>query len=268
MKREGTEEKRNIFPVTILRRGDPAPTQEHRSLIQESPLIISVNWAQEYSIMRTPGHDEELTVGFLFTEGIIQGLDEITHIRKCKGEKGGMDVSTLDTGTPQVRRATSVNSSCGLCGRVDLDSLVEGLQPVEETFTFPAEQLHGLYQHIREAQALFHATGASHAVALFDAQGQVVVLREDVGRHNALDKVIGERLLGRKPLAGHGAFLSGRASLEMIIKAARAGFPLVAAVSAPTDLAVQAAERLKITLCGFVRGKEVTIYSHPERITV
>ena len=261
-------EDQHTFPVTVLRRDSPVPEEGRRALIQESPLIISLNWAQEYSIMRTPGHDEELTVGFLFTEAIIQGVDEITLMRKCKGEKGGMDVSTLDTGTPPVKRATAINSSCGLCGRVDLDSLIEGLKPVTEAFLFPAELLHGLPQHVREAQALFHATGASHAVALFDALGQVVVVREDVGRHSALDKVIGERLLARKPLASHGAFLSGRASLEMIIKAARAGFPMVASVSAPTDMAVKAAERLNITLCGFVRGREITIYSHPERIKV
>lgn len=258
---------KHAIPVSILRLGSTEVELGHRSLIQEAPLIISVNWAQEYSIMRTPGHDEELTAGFLFTEGIIQAMDEVTLMRKCKGEKGGMDVSTLETGAPIVKRATSVNSSCGLCGRVDLESLIEGLRPVEEAFPFPAERLHELPHHIREAQALFHATGASHAVALFDALGQVVVVREDVGRHNALDKVIGERLLARKPLASHGAFLSGRASLEMIIKAARAGFPMVAAVSAPTNLAVEAAERLNITLCGFVRGREITIYTHPERIT-
>jgi len=268
LNREGTEDKGITFPVTILHRGDPVSVQGRRTLVQESPLIISVNWAQEYSIMRTPGEDEELTAGFLFTEGIIEGIDEITLMRRCQGERGGMDVSTLDTGRPPVRRATSVNSSCGLCGRVDLEGLLEGLRPVEEAFPFPSERLLALPHHIREAQALFRATGGSHAVALFDDEGQVVVLREDVGRHNALDKVIGERLLARKPLAGHGVFLSGRASLEMVVKAARAGFPLVAAVSAPTDLAVRAAERLNITLCGFVRDRDITIYSHPERITV
>nr|WP_320130951.1 formate dehydrogenase accessory sulfurtransferase FdhD [uncultured Holophaga sp.] len=256
------------FPVTVLRLGSRHLESSHRSLVQEAPLIISVNWVQEYSIMRTPGHDEELTAGFLFTEGIIQAMEEVTLMRKCKGEKGGMDVSTLDTGRPAVKRSTTVSSSCGLCGRVELDALIEGLQPVTEAFPFPAERLHGLPDRVREAQALFHTTGASHAVALFNGAGEVVVLREDVGRHNAFDKVIGERLLGGHPLSGHGAFLSGRASLEMLIKAARAGFPLVASVSAPTDLAVQAAERLNITLCGFVRGREITIYTHPERIGV
>jgi FdhD protein len=255
-----------LFPVTVLRRGSLEPQLEYRSLIQESPLIISLNWAQEYSIIRTPGHDDELTVGFLFTEGIIRGIDDISFMRKCEGEKGGMDVCTLETGAAPVTRTSAVSPSCGLCGRADLDALIEGLQPATERFRFPAEHLHAFPQSFREAQTLFLATGASHAVALFDGQGQTLVVREDVGRHNALDKVIGERLLARRPLSRVGAFLSGRASLEMIIKAARAGIPLVAAVSAPTDMAVKAAERLNITLCGFVRGRDITIYSHPERI--
>jgi len=254
------------FPVTLLRRGSPESGREFRSLIQESPLIITLNWAEEYAIIRTPGHDEELTVGFLFTEGLIQGLDDLTFIRKCSGERGGMDVSTLATGAPPVRRTTAVSTSCGLCGRVDLDALIAGLEPVTERFRLPVEHLHAFPQAVREAQALFQATGASHAAALFDAQGRILVVREDVGRHNALDKVIGERLLAREPMSRLGAFLSGRASLELIIKAARAGIPLVAAVSAPTDMAVRAAERLNITLCGFVRGQDLTVYAHPERI--
>lgn len=229
-------------------------------------MIISVDWTEEYSIMRTPGHDEELTIGFLFTEGIIDSVDEIQFMRKCAGDRGGMDVCTTGRSRPPVRRTLVVNSSCGLCGRVELDALLRGLQPVAPGFKLPPDCLHDLPERMRAGQSLFESTGASHAVALFNPEGDVLAVREDVGRHNALDKVIGRGLMDRDILAQRGLFLSGRASLEMIIKAARARIPLVASVSAPTDLAVEAAERLDITLCGFVRGQDFTAYTHQERL--
>jgi FdhD protein len=249
-----------------MRRGSLELDPVERNLLLESSLIISLNWVQEFSIMRTPGQDEELTVGFLFTEGVIQAFDEIVLMRKCAGEKGGMDVRTVETGRPRVKRATAVSSSCGLCGRVDLDGLLQGIPLVPDGFAIPALCIHDLPGRVRGHQDLFEATGASHAVALFDSTGAVLAIREDVGRHNALDKIIGSRILNGETLSDCGIFLSGRASLEMIIKAARAKVPLVAAVSAPTDLAVKVSERLNITLCGFVRGQEFTVYTHPERI--
>jgi len=251
--------------VNLYREGAPAAPQQ-RHLIQEGPLVITLNWATEYALMRTPGHDQDLTYGFLFTEGLIRGPEDVLHLRPCKGDRGVLDVATAQVDVPDVRRTMTVSSACGLCGRMDLEGLVASLDPLEDEARFSAEMLYDLPGRLRSHQVLFHATGGSHAVALFDSGGELHVLREDVGRHNAFDKAIGHCLRAGQAMDACGAFLSGRASLEMLLKAARARIPLVAAVSAPTDAAVRIAERLNITLCGFLRGREITVYTHPERI--
>jgi FdhD protein len=251
--------------VTLLREG-AAGAPQHRRLIQEQPLVITLNWATEYALMRTPGHDQDLAYGFLFTEGLIRGPEDVLFMRPCESDRGVLDVATAEVDVPEVRRTLTVNSACGLCGRMDLERLLESLAPLEDAARFAAQVLYDLPGRILAHQTLFQATGASHAVALFGSGGEVQVLREDVGRHNAFDKAIGHCLRAGQTMASGGAFLSGRASLEMLIKAARARIPLVVAVSAPTEAAVRIAERLNITLCGFLRGREITVYSHPERI--
>jgi FdhD protein len=254
------------FDVVEFRRGEPAPKAGGRTVVNEFPLVIRVNREQVYTLMRTPGHDRELTVGFLFTERIIEALSEIHMLRECPDTPNVMDVATANTKQEGGKRETVISSSCGLCGRPDIESLVAGLQPVGGELAVDVSLLYAIPGAVRSAQSLFQSTGGSHAAALFDAGGQLIVLREDVGRHCALDKALGFAYLRGMPMSGYGAFLSGRASLEMIVKIARAGISLVAAASAPTQAAVDTARRLGITLCGFVRGDEVTVYSHAERI--
>ena len=237
-----------------------------RTLAQEAPLVIRVNDETNYSLMRSPGQDRELTVGFLFTEGLIDSVKEIHMLQECSDTPDLMRVTTARPQSRSAARAQMVSSSCGLCGRTDIPALIEGLQPVGEGIRINSEILFTVPVSVRERQDLFKATGATHAVALFDPRGTVLAVREDVGRHCALDKLIGYALLHGIPTTGCGVFLSGRASLEMIIKAARARISMVVAVSAPTGAAVDAANRLGITLCGFARGDAVTLYTREDRI--
>lgn len=253
-------------PVVHFRRGRKSPRRERRALLAEAPLTIEIRSGAAYTLMRTPGGDRELAVGFLLSEGLIAGLAELLTLEECAESRNLVRVALAATAAPAPRRNLTVNSSCGLCGRADLDSLFAGLRPAGAGPEVPIEVLYALPGRVRAGQALFRATGASHAAALFDAAGRVLALREDLGRHNALDKVLGWALLAGTALAPLGVFLTGRASLEMVAKAARAGLALVAAVSAPTAAAVAAAERANLTLCGFVRGEEVTVYTRPERI--
>ena len=253
------------FDVTHYNAAGSAPDKSLRTVVVESALVISVDGKADYAIMRTPGHDRELTVGFLLSEGIIGEIGDVTMLMECPDAPNAMTVRTA-LAESTVKRNLVVNSSCGLCGRVDMDSLLAGLSAVEGALRLNVSVLYAVPQAVRKAQALFSETGGTHAAALFDGNGRLVVVREDVGRHNALDKVIGHALLTGVSMTGLGVFLSGRASLEMIVKAAHARIPWVAAVSAPTEAAVDAARRLGITLCGFVRGDEVTIYSREDRI--
>ena len=216
--------------------------------------------------MRTPGQDESLIVGFLFSEGIINGVDEILALASCPDRPNLYRVRIADEKRKGVRRNLVVNSSCGLCGRTDIDTLVNDLGMIEKGIEVPTDVLYRLPDLVKREQRLFHDTGASHAAAIFDRRGEIKVLHEDLGRHNALDKVIGHGLLHGMAMGEMGVFLSGRISLEMIIKAARARFGLVAAISAASARAVATAERLGLTVCGFVRGDEIAIYSHNWRI--
>jgi FdhD protein len=224
--------------------------------------------------MRTPGHDFELAVGFLVTEGLVSGGGVVAAVRYCDlpgGEEQRFNIVTVgltsgfDPGG--YDRAFCATSSCGTCGKATLDQVEVWCPPLEDPVTVPGSLVPALPGRLREAQRLFDQTGGLHAAGLFDPAGRLLCLREDVGRHNAVDKIVGHAALsGALPLRGRILMVSGRVSFEIVQKAAVAGIPFVAAVSAPSSLAVEAAERLGVTLAGFVRGDSYNLYSHPERV--
>ncbi len=222
--------------------------------------------------MRTPGHDYELAVGFCFTEGLLGGAP-VTGVRYCaKGSavESEFNVVTVETGgrapLPTPRLGTT-SSSCGLCGSASLEALTDRLFPLpSDLVRAPIETFSQIAEQAVAEQGLFTTTGAVHAAAAFDVTGTPSIIREDVGRHNAVDKVVGRLLLdGRLPAHDLGLFVSGRASFEIVQKAWAAGFGTIVAVSAPTALAVQTARRAGIMLAGFIRGDGLNIYA-PERL--
>jgi FdhD protein len=235
------------------------------SVISERPLSIQVDGAT-YTILRTPGADRNLVVGFLFSEGFIKTPADIVLLTQCEDSP---DVVTVQTSDPKKKpqRTLVITSSCGLCGREDMDELLKHLGRVETKISIPLAALYCVPPQVRQAQDLFTSTGGSHAAAFFDLKGNVSFVQEDVGRHNAFDKLVGHVLLQGWNIADFaGVFLSGRTSLELVAKAARGGIPLLAAVGAPTGAAIEAADRLGITLCGFLRGEEISVYTHAWRI--
>ncbi|MGH9124838.1 MAG: formate dehydrogenase accessory sulfurtransferase FdhD [Acidimicrobiales bacterium] len=226
--------------------------------------------------MRTPGHDFELAVGFLFTEGIVRSRHDVAAVRYCDLPEGGeqrLNIVTVDLTRPLAdnrgTRSFAVNASCGICGKASLDEVQTACGVVAAGtahFPIPWSQIVELPDRLRADQPLFDRTGGLHGAAVHGPDGELVV-REDVGRHNAVDKLVGHALLaGRVPLRDEVLVVSGRVSFEIVQKAAMAGLPMIVAVSAPSSLAVQAAERLGVTLAAFVRGQRFNIYSHPERI--
>lgn len=248
----------------------PAMRRRPDELIVEEPMTIQLDGVTVTTTMRTPGNDYELAVGFCHTEGLLDGA-AVTGVRYCAtggAVATGFNVVTVETGgvapAPTPRLGTS-SSSCGWCGSDQLDDLCDRIAPLAATPPIPLEVLGAVSGRVNELQPLFAATGAVHAAAAFDPAGEVLLVREDVGRHNAVDKVVGAMLLdARLPASGLGLFVSGRASVEMVQKAWAAGFGTVVAVSAPTSLAVSAARRAGLTLVGFVRGQQFNVYA-PER---
>ena len=252
--------------VTVYDHSGYTMENSERSVVVERAFVIGVNSTTDYTIMRTPGNDRELTVGFLFTEGIVDSVNDIMIMGECPDMPHAIVVKTANTSTAPVNRNLVVNSSCGLCGRADMDALLERLGQVTEGIKVPYSLIYDIPERVIPEQSLYKATGATHAAALFDEDGEIFVVREDIGRHNAMDKVIGAAMLARRPTAQMGAFLSGRVSLELIVKAARAGLSILVSVGAPTDTAVTMADKLGITLTCFARKSGFAIYSHPERI--
>jgi len=223
--------------------------------------------------MRTPGHDFELAAGFCHTEGVLTGAADLRDVRYCLGEQGRQEYNVVTVGLrspvalPERRRAFVANASCGLCGAAELDQVVRTVAPVGSGVTVPLSTLLSLPDRLRDAQSVFDATGGLHAAALFDREGRLEVLREDVGRHNALDKVVGQALMqGRLPLAASVLVVSGRVSFEIVQKSAVAGIPVLAALSAPSSLAIAAARRLGQTVVGFLREGRGNVYSHAARV--
>jgi FdhD protein len=266
--------------VSITRFGADAPTFEDADILAvEEPLEIRVGSAREHRAvsitMRTPGNDRELAAGFLFTEGLIPELSAIVAIRHCGRFPDNRNtvrveldpVETIDL--KRLERNFYVTSSCGVCGKSSLEALkAAGIGPLAaDSFSVPARVIATLPEKLRAAQDVFEVTGGLHAAAEFDVQGSLVALKEDVGRHNAVDKLIGAAFLAeRLPLSERILFLSGRASFELIQKAAAARVPVVCAVGAPSSLAVEAAREFGITLIGFVRDGRFNIYSGEQRI--
>jgi FdhD protein len=240
-------------------------------LIVEEPMTIQLDGHRVATTMRTPGHDFELAVGFCHTDGLL-GAAPVQGVRYCadgSAVESEFNVVTVETGdrapVPTARLGTT-SSSCGWCGSDQLDELAARLEPLAATEPMPLDLLARIPELVAGRQQLFDATGAVHAAAAFDRSGVVLHVREDVGRHNAVDKVVGAMLLaGELPATGLGLFVSGRASVEMVQKAWAAGFGTVVAVSAPTALAVEAARRADLVLAGFVRGDRLNVYA-PERL--
>jgi FdhD protein len=245
-------------------------------LASEEPLEIRVGDQPLSVTMRTPGHDLELAAGFLFTEGLVQSGEQIISLQPVVPsevpDSGNVVQATLvPEATPdfaKMRRHFFASSSCGICGKASIDAVRSRLLTAPNSdFRFDPELLVGLPEVLRSEQDVFRRTGGLHAAALFDSSGALQVLREDIGRHNAVDKVIGWALMiGRVPLTESVLLVSGRGGFEIVQKSIAAGIPIVASVSAPSSLAVQLARELRLTLIGFLRGRRFVIYSGDERI--
>ena len=259
---------------------------ETDALAIEEPLEIRLGYNENGALfhksisvtMRTPGNDEELAAGFLFTEGIIESADQISEIRHC-GVSAKNDAprntvrvdlkADVTVDYKRLERHFYTSSSCGVCGKTSIEALRTGvcrLNKDKETI-FDAGIIHRLPETLRRAQNVFDITGGLHAAALFDSNGEIEITREDVGRHNAVDKLVGAQFLaGKIPLDDKLLLVSGRASFELVQKALMAGIPVLAAVGAPSSLAVELAREYKMTLLGFVRDNRFNIYAGAERI--
>lgn len=241
-------------------------------LATEEPLEIQLEEKPISVTMRTPGHDRELATGFLFSEGIIRSRTDLLETAPFWEHAGGNVIGVFLA--PGVRvdytrltRHVFASSSCGVCGKASIASVLQNFPPVTSHLCVSADVLLSLPGKMRAAQTTFRSTGGSHAAALFSSAGDLLLLREDVGRHNAVDKVLGHALLNALlPLSRHILVVSGRASFEILQKSLAAAIPIVAAVSAPSSLAVQFAQNSGQTLVGFLREQRMNIYSHPERV--
>lgn len=269
------------WTVTSVRKDGSLATKPD-VLVTEEPLEIRTESPQQEAqpvavTMRTPGHDFELAVGFLFTEGMIKRADDVRTVRYCQlpdSAEQQFNVVTVSLAVPfddaLSRRGMVTSASCGICGTTSIEQLAQITSRIDLATgpVMTAQMLTQLPDIIRKAQPTFDRTGGLHAAGLVDASGDAYCVREDIGRHNAVDKVIGKAVLDSKlPISNHALVVSGRLSFEIIQKAAMAGIAFIAAVGAPSNLAVETAEDLGITLVGFVRDGTANIYTHKHRIT-
>ncbi|MCL3817695.1 formate dehydrogenase accessory sulfurtransferase FdhD [Aeromicrobium wangtongii] len=259
---------------------DERTVQREDALAVEEPLEVRVGGSSFSVTMRSPGDDFDLVAGFLVSEGVIWSADQLSSMRFCAGtdEQGLQTFNVIDAelspGTPPpdtgLERHVYTSSSCGICGTASIDAVHKATHfgQLDDETTWSAELLGSLPDRLRDHQKVFDRTGGVHAAGLFTAAGELLCLREDVGRHNAVDKVVGWALReGRLPLRGTCLQVSGRASFELVQKAHMAGIPVLAAVSAPSSLAVEHAASAGMTLLGFSRGGAFNVYAGAERIT-
>ena len=262
--------------VTRVRGG--ARTTASDSVATEEPLEVRLHGQPFAVIMRTPGADRELAAGFLLAERVIAGADDLGTIAHCTDAAADhpeniVDVTLVSGSAGAIeqllaaRRQVTTNSSCGMCGRRTIESLASDAAPLAVSWRVPASTISALPALLRARQAVFDETGGLHAAGLFSRDGSLVDAAEDVGRHNAVDKIVGRALLREAlPLSDHLLCVSGRTSFEIVQKALFAGIPIVAAVSAPSSLAIELAREYGVTLVGFIRGDGFNIYAHAERV--
>jgi FdhD protein len=263
----------------VLRVRDGVISRRPDMLAAEEPMEIRVNGRPLTVTMRTPGGDFDLAIGFLVSEGVVHTADDVASVRYCAGATvdGGNTYNVVDVGLAahvpppdaSLERSFYTTSSCGLCGKASLEAVrtSSAWSVAEDTLRVTPELLARMPERLREAQRVFDSTGGLHAAGLFDAEGNLLCVREDVGRHNAVDKVIGHALReGLVPLRNSMLMVSSRASFELVQKAVMAGIPLLAAVSAPSSLAVDLADDNGLTLVGFLRGSSMNIYAGTDRI--
>lgn len=267
--------------VVDVTRIHSASTTSARDMVAiEEPLEIRLHGRPFSVIMRTPGADRELAAGFLLSERVLRGPDDLGTIEYCSdvvpgpGKTNQSNIVNVTLADPSraaalldAARRVTTNSSCGLCGRQTIESLATDVAPIAVTMSVHANALTALPRLLREQQVVFDQTGGLHAAGLFTAQSELLDVAEDVGRHNAVDKVIGRQLMrDALPLSGMILMVSGRSSFEIVQKAVFAGVPIVASVSAPSSLAIELADEMGVTLVGFVRGDGFNVYTAPQRI--
>ena len=270
--------RKPITPVRVQAWSDAGLRDRPDKVVTEEPMEIRIHGLGQDArplavIMRTPGHDFELAVGFCVTEGIIERADELAEVRYCLGPNAEQEYNVVTVAT---RRPVDVaertrdfvsSASCGICGKTSLDQLEVMCAPLAAGPKVSLSSLVELPDRLRQGQTVFDATGGLHGAGRFSAAGELVVVREDVGRHNAVDKLIGNAALaGLLPLSDSVLVVSGRVSFEIVQKAARAGITVLVAVSAPSSLAVATATRLGMTLVGFVRDGRANVYAGGERV--
>jgi len=252
--------------------GDSTPRGDHDLVAVEEPLEIRIGCKPVVVTMRTPGRDHELAAGFLWTEGVIRRADDIDSIKHCPGVDGRNVVTVrlargIELDPSRLERNFYATSSCGICGKATLDAIHQLVNPIEDVTALEVGVVHSLPDRMRRIQQTFGATGGCHAAGAFSFDGSLRCGREDVGRHNAVDKVVGWAVQNRSiPLADTVLAVSGRASFEIVQKAAMAGIPVIAAVSAPSSLAIEAARRFRQTLIGFCRDGRFNVYHDPGRL--
>ena len=258
--------------MTILRWNGQTAIDTPDELAIEEPLEIRVRGRAISVTMRTPGHDAELAAGFLLSEGIIHNQRDVLRVEHCSRNEDDNVLNVLlapavTVDFDSLTRHVFASSSCGLCGKATIESVNQQLAPVESALKISASVIASLPEKMRAQQATFDRTGGLHAAAIFDASGNCIVLREDVGRHNAVDKVVGHCLLnGLLPLTDYLLLVSGRSSFEIMQKALAARVPIVAAISAPSSLATDFAEASNQTLIGFLSAQRMNVYTHPRRV--
>jgi FdhD protein len=253
-----------------------ATRERIEKLAVEEPLEIRLGGRRFTLTMRTPGNDEELAAGFLFAEGFVNNASELGEIRRLRGRKGAPEPNAIDIvlNVPadglraRLKRNFTMSSSCGVCGKTSIDSIRRRVTPPSDSARVAPATLLALASKLRDGQRVFAATGGLHGAAIFDLDGAMLAIREDIGRHNAVDKLVGYALANAMlPLERHLMMVSGRLSFEIVQKAAAAGVPILAAVSAPSSLAVELAEEIGTTLVGFLRDGTFNIYTHHARIS-
>ena len=263
----------DVFERSVWRSADGRPpARETDAVVVEEPLEVRVAGQALSVTMRTPGHDRELALGFLVSEGVLARADDVRHVVQSGGGPGAnvIDVRVapgIDLGLERLTRHVFTSASCGLCGKTAIEAVHHHFPPLADDVEIAAATLLELPQQLAAVQAAFARTGGLHAAAVFAADGSLVVVREDVGRHNAVDKVLGYGLAaGLLPWRGHALLVSGRASFEITQKALAGGIPVVAAVSAPSSLAISFADESGQTLIGFLRPGRLNVYTHPHRV--